>query len=49
MSNIKHLFSRILYIIIFLSSSLSVMGQADHSHHERQTSEEGDKTDRKSK
>jgi TonB-linked SusC/RagA family outer membrane protein len=27
MSNIKHLFSRILYIIIFLSSSLSVMGQ----------------------
>ena len=27
MSNIKHLFSRILYIIIFLSGSLSVMGQ----------------------
>ena len=27
MSNIKHLFSRILYIIIFLSSSLNAMGQ----------------------
>ena len=45
MSNIKHLlFSNIIYYYI-LSSSLSVMGQI--THHERQTSEEGDKTERK--